>query len=486
MNTKIIKYSIGKLLIILSALMLIPLIISIIYNEGLEDMVSFIIPIIASFICGKTLEHYGDGDGDFYLKEAMFIVAMGWVLFSAFGAIPLLLTPNDYPTFIDAMFEMVSGFTTTGATVARSVEILPHSINFWRSFSHFIGGMGILVFTLAILPKTNRHSSLIMQAEVPGPTFGKITAKLSDTARVLYKIYLVMTIITIIFLLFGGMNLFDATIYAMSTAGTGGFGTRDISVGYYNSRYIETVLGVAMMAFGVNFNVYYYCLFRSVREGTKSEELKWYLIIIATATLLIFINIFNMYEDKIYAFINSFFAVSSIITTTGFVSADFGMWPLFSRHLLILLMIIGACAGSTAGGLKVSRVVILFKRGFNQIRESQNPNRVTVNRLDGKKIDNSVERSVSKYFIIYALLFAIFMVIVSIDARDLESAFSAVATTFNNVGPGIGQFGPITTFADMSYLSKITLTIAMLLGRLELFPILLLFNPATYKNLRNK
>ncbi|MDY6018852.1 MAG: TrkH family potassium uptake protein [Anaerococcus sp.] len=482
MNTKITKYAIGKLLIILAYLMLIPLLVSIIYREGLTHMLSFIIPIVISFAIGKFLEKSGDINTDFYLKEAMFIVAFGWVIFSVFGSLPLMLTPLEYPTYIDALFEMVSGFTTTGASVARSVEVLPHSIIFWRSLSHLVGGMGILVFTLAILPKTNKHASLIMQAEVPGPTFGKITSKLADTARMLYIIYLVLTAITTIFLLFGGMNLFDSMIYAMSTAGTGGFGNKDISIGFYNSRYIELVLSIAMIAFGINFNVYYYSIFRSFKEGSDSEELRWYLFIIFIANLLVFINIFSMYSDKLYAFTNSLFAVSSIITTTGFVSADFGTWPLFSRLILMLLMFIGGCAGSTAGGLKVSRVIILLKRALNQVRQSQNPKRITMNMLDKKKIDLYTEASVGKYFALYVILFIIFILIVAIDVDDFQTAFTSVATTFNNVGPGIGQFGPITSFADIGYLSKLVLIIAMLMGRLEIFPLLILFNPSTYKH----
>lgn len=484
MNTRIIKFALGKLLIILAYLMIIPFIVSIIYNEGLNNMLSFIIPMIISFSFGKFLVNRGDNKQDFYLKESMFIVAAGWIIFSIFGSFPLMLTPKEYPTYIDALFEMVSGFTTTGASVAKCVEVLPHSIIFWRSLSHLVGGMGIVVFTLAILPKTNRHSSLIMQAEVPGPTFGKITSKLSKTARTLYIIYLVMTIVTTILLYIGGMNLFDSMIYAMSTAGTGGFGNKDLSIGYYDSRYIETVLGFAMMAFGVNFNVYYYSIYRSIKEGTDSEELRWYVVIIIAASLLIFKNIFNLYSDKIYGLTNSFFTVTSIMTTTGFVSADFGAWPLFSRMLIVLLMFIGGCAGSTAGGLKVSRVIILIKRGFNQIRESQNPKRITINRLDNKRVDEDTEVSVSKYFALYVFLFIIFLFIVTIDVDDFQTAFTAVATTINNVGPGIGAFGPLTSFAEMSYLSKAVLTLAMLLGRLEIFPMLLLFNPRTYRELK--
>lgn len=484
MNTKIIKYTIGKLLIILAYLMLIPLVVSIIYKEGLEHMLSFIIPVIVSFSFGKFFVSRGDPNSDFYLKESMFIVAVGWIMFSIFGAFPLVLTPDEYPTFIDALFEMVSGFTTTGASVARDLDSLPHSIIFWRSLSHLVGGMGILVFTLAILPKTNKNSSLIMQAEVPGPTFGKIRSKLSKTARVLYIIYLVMTGITALFLFFGGMNVFDSLIHAMSTAGTGGFSNRNLSIGYYDSRYIEMVLGIAMLAFGVNFNVYYYSIYRSVREGTDSEELRWYLLIILASTLLIFANIFSLYQDKSYAFTNSFFTVTSIMTTTGFVSADFGTWPLFSRLILMLLMFIGGCAGSTAGGLKVSRVIILVKRGFNQIRASQNPKRITINRLDKKRVNEDVEVSVAKYFALYVFLFIVFLFIIALDVDDFQSAFTAVATTINNVGPGIGEFGPLTNFAEIGYLSKVAIIFSMLIGRLEIFPILILFNPSTYKDLK--
>lgn len=486
MNTGIIKYTLGKLLVILAGLMCLPLIVSFIYKENMIDVLSFSLPILISFGLGKYLQKKGDSSGDFYLKEAMFIVASGWIIFSLFGSLPLLMTPEEYNTPIDAIFEMVSGFTTTGATVARSVESLPNSIIFWRSLSHLVGGMGILVFTLAILPKTNRNSSLIMQAEVPGPTFGKITSKLSDTARALYIIYLIMTLVTVVFLLFGGMNLFDALIHAMSTAGTGGFGNRDLSIGYYNSRYIEIVLSISMFAFGVNFNVYYYSIFRTLREGTDSEELRFYLGITIGATILIFLNIFSSYADKGYALSNSLFAVTSIMTTTGFVSADFGTWPLFSRLILIFLMFVGGCAGSTAGGLKVSRVIILVKRAINQVRQSLHPRRITMTRLDKKKVDEETETSVGKYFALFILIFVVLILIVALDVNDFQSAFTAVATTFNNVGPGIGEFGPLGSFAEMGLLSKISLTIAMLMGRLEIFPILLMLSPYTYRDLRSK
>lgn len=486
MNLKIVKYSLGKLLLVLAGLLPFPLAVSLIYKESLADIRNFVIPIIISLALGIILSKRGDNKSHLYTKEAMFITASTWVLFSIIGAIPLYLTKSNYNGYIDALFEMVSGFTTSGASVALDVELLPHSIIFWRSFSHFVGGMGILVFTLAILPNSNKESSLLMQSEVPGPTFGKITPRLSDTARNLYGMYIVLTIITIILLLLGHMNLFDSIIHAFGAAGTGGFSNKGISVGAYDSRYIEMVLAIMMAVFGVNFNIYFYAVTKSLREAVKSEELKWYVAIILISSGLIFVNIVSIYQNTIYSLVNSFFTVSSIITTTGYVSADFGTWPLFSKSIIIILMFIGGCAGSTAGGLKVSRFVILVKGGINQIKESMNPKKITINRLDGKKVDSETERSVSKYLIIYILIFIILFMIVSIDMDDFETAFAAVSTTFNNVGPGLGAFGPITTFAEMSKLSKFVLTIAMLLGRLEIFPMLLLLYPSTYRNLRNK
>lgn len=486
MNLKVIYNALGKLLQVLALLMLLPLLVAFIYKESLNNKLNFIIPILVSGIIGSLMVKFGKENGHIYTREAMFTTAFCWVLYSLIGAIPLFLTPTNYHSFLDAFFEMASGFTTCGASVAINVELLPRSIIFWRSFSHLIGGMGILVFTLAILPKQNKESANLMQAEVPGPTFGKITPKASETARWLYIIYLALTMLTAIFLLFGGMDLFDSLIFAFGTAGTGGFANKAMSVGYYNSRYIEMVLAIFMLLFGVNFNLYYYALVRKTKDSFKSEELKWFLRIVIISTILIFINIAPNSENLGKTGVQTFFTVSSIITTTGFVSADFGQWPLFSRNILMLLMFIGSCAGSTAGGIKISRITMLCKSAANQIRQTISPMRVTVNKLDGKRVDEDLENSVNKYFIVYILLFIIFMAIVTIDTNDMESAFSAVAATYNNIGPAIGQFGPIESFASMSNLSKFTLTFAMLFGRLELYPMILLFSPANYRRLNHK
>ena len=486
MNLKIINYSLGRLLQVLALLMTAPLLVAILYQESLSNKIYFLIPILIAFCIGTTLTKIGDESAHIYTREALFITAACWVIFSGIGAIPLYLTPTNYHTFLDAFFEMASGFTTCGASVALDVELLPNSIIFWRSLSHLIGGMGILVFTLAILPKSNKESSNLLQAEMPGPSFGKLTPKLSQTARMLYIIYLVMTIITTVFLLFGGMDLFDSIIYAMGAAGTGGFANKGLSVGYYNSRYIEMVLSIAMVLFGINFNLYYFALISSARESFKSEELYWYLGIIGLSILLIFINIINFYGNIGYSLSQSIFTVTSIITTTGYVSADYGKWPMLSRNILILLMFIGGSAGSTAGGFKVSRFLILFKTTVNHIKRVINPRRVTVTKIDGKRMDKDLEEAVNKYLVLYILLFVVFMVIISYDVENFESAFAAVATTFNNVGPGLNDFGPVNSFAEMSQLSKFTLTIAMLFGRLELYPMLLLFSPYSYRRLSNK
>lgn len=486
MNLKIINHTLGRLLEVLALIMVIPLLVAFIYRESAADKLNFLIPILVSGLLGALLVRTGDGNTHIYTREALFITAACWVIFSMIGAIPLFLTASNYHTFLDAFFEMASGFTTCGASVAEDVELLPHSIIFWRSLSHLIGGMGILVFTLAILPKSNSESANLLQAEMPGPSFGKITPRLGRTARVLYLIYLVMTLITAIFLLFGGMDLFDSLIYAMGTAGTGGFANRGLSIGYYDSRYIEMVLSIAMLLFGINFNLYYFALIGSVRNAFKSEELYWYLGIVGLSTVLIFFNIRNHYATLSYAGVQSLFTVSSIVTTTGYVSVDYGSWPMLSKYILILLMFVGGSAGSTAGGFKVSRVLILIKSTINHIKKVINPKRVTITKIDGKRMDEDLEEAVNKYLVLYILLFVGILFIVCMDVGDFESAFTAVTTTFNNVGPGLNEFGPINSFASMKPLTKFILTIAMLFGRLELYPMLLLFSPYSYRRLRRK
>lgn len=481
MNRKIVRYVLGKTLIIEAILMLLPLFVSFIYKERNTDKFVFIVSILITLVCGILLEKTGEVDGKFYSKEALVTVSLAWILISLMGCLPLYFTPLDFHTFHDALFEMISGFTTTGASVATNLENLPHSILFWRSFSHFIGGMGILVFTLAIFPKANRGSSLIMKAEVPGPTFGKLVPKLTDTARLLYVIYLFMTVFLIIVLNIFKLDVFDCFIYAFGTAGTGGFAAKDLSVGYHDSRVIEIILTVGMLAFGVNFNLYYFFLFRQNKNAFKSEEFKVYLLIAFTSSMLIFFNIKNLYGDTFYELVNSFFTVSSIMTTTGFVTTDFSKWPLFSQMILIFLMFVGGSAGSTAGGLKVSRIIIAVKSAVNEVKQIINPNRVTAVSLDSKAVDEDTAKQTSNYILVYVMIFAILLILFSIQTHDFKSAFAAVATTINNIGPGLGAYGPMDNFSSLEIFSKYILMFAMLIGRLEIFPILILFLPRSFR-----
>lgn len=483
MNKKIIRLVLAKILYLEAALLALPLLVGLLYGESANDLFNFLLPLLASLIGGKLVDVDSREDvGRFYYREAFFIVALVWVLISMISAIPLWLTPSNYPTYLDALFEMVSGFTTTGASVAKDVEALPQSILFWRSFSHFIGGMGVLVFTLAILPKNSPHSSLIMKAEVPGPSFGKLVPRLSDTARILYGIYIGMTIILVILLLLGGMQPFDALIHAFGTAGTGGFSNYNASIGHYQSAYIEWVLGIGMFVFGVNFNLYYYALVRSIKDLVSSEELRVYLGIVLLSTILIAINTWSLYSSGTYTIQSSFFAVTSIISTTGYVSADFGQWPLFSQIILLLLMISGACAGSTAGGFKVSRLIIAFKKIKSDIKQTIDPKRVSVLTFEGSPLEKGIEQSVGNYALLYSLIAGLSILIVSSQTPDLLSAVSTVFTAFNNIGPGLGNYGPLANFREIGSLTKCVMIFNMLLGRLEIYPMLIIFSPEVWRS----
>ena len=413
-------------------------------------------------------------------REGFVIVALSWILMSAFGALPFVIT-KEIPSFIDAFFETVSGFTTTGSSIITDLSLISRSNLFWRSFTHLVGGMGVLVLVLAIFPKHSPGSVHVMKAEVPGPTFGKLVSKLSATARVLYKIYLVMTGIMIVLLMLGGLDWFESSLLAFGTAGTGGFGVRNGSILPYNSAYVDMVLAVGMLVFGVNFNIYYFILIGKVKDALSNEELKYYLIIVGTAVALIFINISTTYKSMGHALRDIFFTVSSVITTTGFSTADFGKWPVFSQTVLLLLMFFGACAGSTAGGLKISRVIMMAKMFVAEIKQMISPNRVVSIKYEHKPLDSKVKKGVANYFIVYIGIFTVLLLVVSMTTDDFLTAFSAVAATFNNIGPGLGKVGPAFSFADMTDVSKIFLSFGMLAGRLELFPMLILFAPGTWK-----
>lgn len=480
MNKSIIRFIIGRILKIEALLMIAPLVVSLIYQEDSLYQFSFLIVILALFFIGSLLCRGEVNKRQLYAKEGFIIVSLSWIVLSFFGSLPFVIS-GDIPSLIDAFFETSSGFTTTGSSILTDVEVLAHSMLFWRSFTHLVGGMGVLVFALAVMPQTGSESVHIMKAEVPGPVFGKVVAKLSSSARILYLIYLSMTAVMVVLLLFGGMNLFDALLHAFGTAGTGGFGVRNGSLLSYDSAYIDVVLSVGMILFGINFNLYYLILIGHIKEAFSSEELRWYFAIIGSAVLLICLNIYTTYESIWMMIRDVFFSVSSIITTTGFSTVDFGKWPLFSRMIILLLMFIGGCAGSTAGGLKVSRVSLLVKSAIAEFKRMSQPNRIVVIKHEKKTIERDTIRSVINYFLVYLVIFITLVLIISLDFNDFESAFSTIASTFNNIGPGLGQVGPMGGYSGLSNWSKIVLSFVMIAGRLEIFPIIILFSSRTWR-----
>ena len=460
--------------------MLIPLALSFFYHESFIVKKSYIFTIILLLISSLLISKKVPENQKIYAKEGLVIVSISWIALSLFGALPFVFS-NRIPSFIDAFFETVSGFTTTGASILSNVEALEHSLLFWRSFTHLVGGMGVLVLALAILPKNNNQSLHIMKAEVPGPTFGKLVAKMSYNSRILYMIYIFITIIIIILLKLGGMPLFDSVVHAFGTVGTGGFGIKNSSVAYYNSSYIDYVLGIGMLLCGMNFNLFYALLLKNYKQVFKNEELKYYCSIVVLAIIAIVINIAPAYKNSNRLFRDVFFTVSSVITTTGYSTVDFDAWPVFSKTVLLFLMFVGGCAGSTAGGLKVSRIAILFKTVVGEFKKIGTPNRVINIKMDKKVITKELSSGISTYLMLYITIFLIAILCVSWDSPDFISAFSAVAATFNNIGPGMGIVGPTSNYASFSNINKLILSLVMLLGRLEIFPILILFSPSLYK-----
>lgn len=471
----------GWVLNIEALLMLLPCMVSLIYGDGLLKF--FLIPMAMCVVIGWTASHKKPKDAVFYAREGFLVVSLTWVMLSFFGALPFWLS-GEIPSMTDALFETISGFTTTGASILNEVEVLSPSLLMWRSFTHWVGGMGILVFILAILPLTGGGYNMhLMRAESPGPSVGKMTPKLRTTAKMLYIIYLIMTLTQVMLLLAGGMPLFDALATSFGTAGTGGFGVKNSSIAYYDSYYLQGVVTVFMILFGINFNVYYLFSVKKFKEGFRCEEARVYLGIIAVSIACITWNVRGMFPTLFDAFHHTAFQVGSIITTTGFSTVDFDTWPQFSKCILVGLMLIGACAGSTGGGMKVSRIVIWMKETKKEIAALLHPRSVKVLKMEGKVIGNDVVQSANAYFIAYFFIFAISVLLVSLDNFDFTTTFTAVAATFNNIGPGLGGVGPMSNFAGLSSLSKYVLMFDMLAGRLEIFPMLLLFAPSTWKRL---
>lgn len=476
MNKSIILHIIGWILVIEAVFMILPAIVALIYGE--KSGFAFLITIGICLLFGLPMMLCKLKNHVFFSKEGFVSVALGWIALSLMGALPFFIS-GEIPSYVDALFEIISGFTTTGSSILSNVEALSNCMLFWRSFTHWIGGMGILVFILAILPMAGGESMHIMRAESPGPSVGKLVPRMRTTAILLYSIYFGMTILQIVLLLIGKMPLFDALTITFGTAGTGGFAIKNASLAPY-SPYLQGVVTVFMFLFGVNFNIYYLLIFKKIKSALKSEELRWYFIIVMTAILLISLNVGGI-RGFIGAIHHSAFQVSSIITTTGYATLDFNLWPTFSKFILVVLMFIGACAGSTGGGLKVSRIVILFKTIGKELSYLIHKRSIKVLKLDGKKIEHETLRSINVFFATYLMIFVASVLIVSLDNFDFTSSFTAVAATLNNVGPGLEVVGPIENYGSFSVLSKFVMMFDMLAGRLEVFPLLLLFSPGTWK-----
>ncbi len=403
-----------------------------------------------------------------YAKEGLIIVATAWIFWSLAGALPFVLS-KSIPSYVDAFFETVSGFTTTGSTILTEIEGLPKGILFWRSLTHWVGGMGVLVFVMVLTSLDEKNSMHLMRAEVPGPEADKLVPKARGTARILYGMYFALTAIEVVFLLAGGMNLFDAVTHAFSTAGTGGFSSYNASVAHFNSAYIDGVITVFMILFGINFNLYFFLLLKEFKSVFKNEELRAYLGIIAGATVVITCNIAGGYHSLLKAFRYAAFQVASVITTTGFVTADFNKWPELSKCVLLLVMVIGASAGSTGGGIKVSRLLILVKSIRRELKTMIHPKAVNIVKINGKKVKEETMRGVYVYFIAYILILIVSVLLISINNFDFTTSFTGVLTTLNNVGPGLNLVGPVENFAKFSDFSKIVFCVDMLIGRLEIF-----------------
>ncbi len=477
MNRKMIFYTVGQIMQVTAFLLLLPATVALIYQESC--VWSFLITILVALASGTALTLISKPkDPIIYAKEGFIIVSLAWLSLSAIGALPFYLS-GEIPQYTDAFFETVSGFTTTGASILTDVESMSHGLLFWRSFTHWIGGMGVLVFVMAIIPNVSDRSIHIMRAEMPGPVIGKLVPRVKDTAKILYLIYIVMTIVEIIFLLCGGMPLFDSVVHAFGTAGTGGLSVKSNSIAGY-SPYLQWVITIFMLLFGMNFNLYYLLLIRRFRSVFKSAELWFYVGVVAVSTLTITVNISSMFPTISESIRASAFQVVSIITTTGYATVDFNLWPQLSKGILLILMFIGGCAGSTAGGLKVARVIILGKHIRKELRHMIHPRSVSTVKFEGKTVEESTLNTVTVYFALYMFIFFAIFLFLCFEPFDMVTNFSAAASCFNNVGPGFALVGPASSYAAYSPFSKWLLSFAMLLGRLEIFPLMLTLSPTTW------
>ena len=477
MNFAIVRYLIGWMLGIESIFLLLPALTAVIYGEA--ELPAYLTAAAISLAGAALLCHRKPKNTRFYAREGYVTVALCWLVLAVIGALPFVLS-REIPFFIDALFETVSGFTTTGATILGDVEALSHASMLWRCLTHWVGGMGVLVFMLIVLPLAGGQTIFLMRAESPGPAVSKMSPHMRDTATILYAIYFGLTVLQMILLLIGGMPLFDAICVSLGTAGTGGFGNWNDSIAHYNSAYLQNVITVFMILFGINFSAYFLILTRKFRQAFRIEEIRVYLGVIFVFAGLIAFNVRPMFGSLRESFHHALFQVASIITTTGYSTTDFDLWPGFSRTILVCLMFIGACAGSTGGGIKVSRVAIAVKTVNKELSSLIHPRNVKVLKYEGKAIEHNVLRSINTYLVAYILIFSVSLLLISIDNFDLTTNFTAIAATLNNIGPGLSKVGPTCNFGIFSPVSKYILMFDMLAGRLELFPMLLLFAPRTW------
>ena len=476
MNYRMIRNILGWLLIFECGFMLVPTVTALVYRE--REVWAFLVTMLLCGAIGALFVWRKPKDSALYAREGFVIVSLSWILLSLFGAIPFCIS-GVIPNYVDAVFETVSGFTTTGASILTAVEPLPKCMLMWRSFTHWVGGMGVLVFIMAFIPLSGGQNMHIMKAESPGPSVSKLVPRVRTTALILYSIYLVLTLIQFILLLCGGLNAFEALCTAFGTAGTGGFGVLNDSMASY-SPYVQWVVTVFMLLFSVNFSCYYLFLLGRFKEAFNGE-LRRFICIVGAVILVITLNVRGLFDTLGEALRHVAFTVASLISTTGFSTENFDAWPELSRTLLVLIMFIGACAGSTGGGLKVSRLMILFRGAFNEIGNLIHPRRVKRVMVDGHPVDSEVVRATNVYMMWYVLLFTVSVILISFDDHDLITNFTAVTATINNIGPGLNLVGPTGNFAFFSIPSKLVLIFDMLAGRLELFPMLVLFAPATWR-----
>ncbi len=480
MNKRLVLRLLGAILLIEALAMAPSLAISLLYGDG--DALALLSSMALLAALGFPAWRFAHPrEQNLRAREGFLVVALSWVLLSAFGALPFVIS-GLIPNYIDAFFEAVSGFTTTGATLMGNFDGLPRGVMFWRSFTHWIGGMGVLVLTLALLPQMTGRSSHLVRAESPGPSLSKIVPKMGDTAKILYLIYGVLTVIELAALIIAGMSPYDAAIHAMGTAGTGGFSNYGSSIGAFNSATIDAIITFFMVLFGINFALFYRVLVGGWRDALRSEELRWYLALFAGSTLFVSLMILPQYGTFLNALRYGSFQVATIMSTTGYATADFNLWPQAVKALIVVLMFIGSCAGSTAGGIKVVRVGILCKLGCREVRRTFQPRKVQVVRFEGKGVEENRLTQVSAFFFVYVLLVLAGMFLVSLEGLyDLETNFTAVLTCISNVGPGLGHVGPVENFSGYGPFAKVVLSLLMLAGRLELFPILVLFHPSAWR-----